>query len=224
MPIGFWLLSAASFLLEVGVLVSILRSRLYRSYPIILAISVFGVAGVLLFTVALHYWRTDSLSYGVFYWTTDFLNHALILLLVISLIGRALDPPAGKAVLVLTLFVFAWGLGWLAVLRNEPAWETALTVRLSFCEEILNFILWIALIRSRRRDTILFLVTAGIGLQVTGEVIGHTIRIYAGRRFLWLPDILVVVAEMLCLLIWNYAFWTAPAAESIPSPSSPPPA
>jgi hypothetical protein len=50
---------------------------------------------------------------------------------------------------------------------------------------------------------------------VTGEVIGHTIRIYAAfSRFLWLPDILVVVSEMLCLLIWIYAFWTAPPAGS----------
>jgi len=223
MPIGFWLLSAASFVLELGVVVSLLRSRQYRFYPFILAISLFGVIGELLLTLGLYHTGPNSRAYALMYWVTDLLTHALILLIVISLIGRALEPSktAGKAILVLTVVVFAWGLGWLAVLRSQPAWETALTVRLSFCEEILNFILWMTLIRRRNRDVLLFLVTAGIGLQVTGEVIGHTIRIYAGPRFLWLPDILVVVSEMACLLIWNYGFWMAPKAAS---PGSPPPA
>lgn len=220
MTIGFWLLSAAGFLLELLVVVAVLRSRQYRRYSLILILSLFGLVAEIILTLVLRYRGATSPSYGVIYWSEDLLNHGLILILLLTLIAQAAGSSrsADRFMLLLALAVVAFGLGSFAILHNDTAWQTALSRNLSFCEEVLNFVLWTALIRSRLRDTLLFLVSAGIGLQVTGEVIGHTIRIYTGAsRFVWLPDILVVASEMLCLLIWIYAFWHAPR----PAPSAP---
>jgi hypothetical protein len=219
MSIGLWLLSPLGALLELCVVIAILRRRYYRRFPIVLALSLFGVVWLIVLSVAVNprHLALSSRTYAVLYWMGDLVTHGLILSLVLTLIGQAIEGTrsAGRTMLLLAGAVIVFGFGSLAVLRSQPAWETALSRNMSFCEEVLNFILWIALIRSRRRDGLLFMVSAGIGLQVTGEVIGHTIRMYTGfSRFIVLPDILVVVSEILCLVIWIYAFWTAPPAGS----------
>jgi len=83
---------------------------------------------------------------------------------------------------------------------------TPVSRNLSFCEQILNFMLWTALIRNRDYDRLLVFISAGIGIQVTGEVIGHTIRTFTRMRtMIWLPDTLLMVSEIVCLLTWAWA-------------------
>ena len=48
-------------------------------------------------------------------------------------------------------------------------WIFPLSRNLSFIEEVLNFVLWTVLIRNRSRDVVLLLVSAGLGIQVTGR-------------------------------------------------------
>jgi hypothetical protein len=119
-------------------------------------------------------------------------------------------------VMVLAGVVVVFGFGSLGY-YYEPStlrWMTPLSRNLSFCEAILNFILWTALIRNRTRDTLLLMISVGIGLQVTGEVIGNTLIPYFASSVVWLPKLLVVGSEMLCLVIWFYAFWKTSAVPA----------
>src|ERR1700736_1530076 len=87
--------------------------------------------------------------------------------------------------------------------RHVSRWMTSVSRNLSFCEEILNLILWALLIQRRESDYLLLMVSAGTGVQGTGEAIGHTLRLYAHHGSpIWAPNLLVYLAEILCLGIW----------------------
>jgi len=217
MPIGLWLLSSVSFCLEAAVAIGIIRSRQHRRFAVLLALSIFGMFGVVSSALVIVELGVASPTYSVLYSAYDIITHGLIIVLILSLIEQTTTAPRGSRFMGwLAAAVVMGGFGFMAVSLlyhvGIVQWTTPVSRDLSFCEEILNFVLWGALIRSRRRDPLLLLVTAGIGLQVTGEVIGHTIRLYAREELLWLPDLIVLGSEMLCGLIWNYAFWTAPVA------------
>ena len=157
--------------------------------------------------------------YTQFYWAADMVAHLCILLVIVALIYRVMagNPMqkwapaagvlAGVAVGVVSLVFYH------APLLSK--WMTPVTRNLSFTEEILNFVLWGLLLEKRDYDRQLLMVSAGIGIQVTGEVIGHTLRIYATSSIVWLPNFLVFVCEILCLLIWIAAFLPSKSAEPV---------
>lgn len=159
-----------------------------------------------------------SLQFGVktklyvqSYWTGDVVGHVCVWLIIGALMFNALagNPiqrwvPIGMPA---ALLIFAAGTFLFYRSPHINAWMTSVTRNFSFGEEILNFILWALLLEKREYDRLLLMVSAGIGIQVTGEVIGHTLRIYASETIVWLPTFLVFVCEILCLLIWVAAFW-----------------
>lgn len=156
---------------------------------------------------------TKSAAYPNIYWAGDMLAHAAILLLTISLVGKTLERQPRRqltiGILVLGVLGFALFSAYSLHDSNLSRWMTSLTRNLSFCEEILNMILWMLLIQRRDSDYLLLMVSAGIGVQVTGEAIGHTLRLYTfahQRTMVWVPNLLVYVAEILCLCIWIWAF------------------
>ena len=161
------------------------------------------------------------------YWTADVVLHGLTLLMVLFLIREALignrDPDMTTFMIVAPVLVFV---GVTLYLLYNPqsgrGWILPLSRNLSFCEELLNFVLWTILIRNRSRDVVLLLVSAGLGIQVTGEVIGRTIRLYARAPSIsWLPDAIVLLCEVGALYIWYRAFraYGRQRAESQPSPA-----
>jgi hypothetical protein len=225
MSIGLWLLSAFGFFLELLVVVAILRGRHYRRFYLVLALSAFYALVTVSSIAVINIYGYDSRIYGLLYWTEDIITHGLILFLILSLIADAARVAGHKGTYVLVLAggAMAFALGSVAVLYQSGSllWMISLTRNLSFCEAILNLFLWAALIQSRRRDMLLLMVSAGIGLQVTGEVIGNTFRHqFASSRFVWLPDLLVVGSEMLSLVIWLYAFRAEAAVPSAARPGA----
>lgn len=154
-----------------------------------------------------------GMRYENFFWTADLVTHALITLILISLIRESLGSNVDLRRLaswVLPVVIAGVALGSLLVFQDTSinVWMTPVSRNLSFAEEILNFMLWTALIRNRDYDRLLLFISAGIGVQVTGEVIGHTIRTFMqkGGTMIWLPDTLVMVSEIVCLLTWVWAF------------------
>jgi hypothetical protein len=165
-----------------------------------------------------------GVSYDKIYWAADLVSHALITLILLSLIRESLGSNAHLKRLaswVLPVAIAGVALGS-ALTFQDPritAWMTPVSRNLSFCEEILNFMLWTALIRNRDYDRLLLFISAGIGIQVTGEVIGHTLRTFMFRRtMIWLPDTLLMVSEIVCLLTWVWAF----GRPKSPLPLAPP--
>jgi hypothetical protein len=218
MSIGLWLLSLLSLFLEIAVIIGIFRSRQYRRFALVLALCALYALGTAVSIAIIQAYGYDTQAYGIFYWTQDIVSHGLIVFIILSLMADAARTAGQKGGYVLALAgaVIVFALGSVAVLYQPGTreWMIPLTRNISFCEEVLTFVLWAALIRSRARDVLLLTVSAGIGLQVTGAVIGSTLQMYASRTLVWLPDLLVYGASILCLLIWAYAFWAIPASHA----------
>jgi hypothetical protein len=176
--------------------------------------------------------NADSHAYAMTYWTGDLVLHGIVLLLVLFLIREALIGSRGAD--MTTLMIVAPVVIFVGVTlyllynpsRSGAGWIFPLSRNLSFIEEILNFVLWTILIRNRSREVVLLLVSAGLGIQVTGEVIGRTIRLYARAPSVsWLPDAIILLCEFGALYIWYRAFraYGRERAESRPE-SQPSPA
>lgn len=206
-----------------------LRSGGWGRYPFLflylLVGLVFQVTGLVIYT---HGGGSGSHRYIMEYWTSDVVLHGLLFLALLFLIREALvgnrGPDISTFMIVAPLVTFV---GVTLYLLYNPqvsgrGWIFPLSRNLSFIEELLNFVLWTILIRNRSRDVILLLVSAGLGIQVTGEVIGRTIRLYTDSPSIsWLPDAIVLLCEAAALLIWYRAFraYGRQRAESRPSPA-----
>ena len=210
MPLVWMFFAVAGVVLAGVVAIVMLNSGAWRRYPFLLLYLAAATASASL-NLAL-YAKIGSARAPVYintYYTGDMVLHALILTMVLFLIREALvghrstDLSAiaivlcGAAFLGATLYLLYAGAGWFFPLSRN----------LSFVEEVLNFVLWTILIRNRSRDVVLLLVSAGLGIQVTGEVIGRTMSFYLqSPSVAWLPDALVMLCQVFALFVWYKAF------------------
>jgi hypothetical protein len=222
-----WMVPALiGFLLDVLVIGYLIRGPLKRFIFVFCYCVVEAVVFVIGSASYLHL-GPRGLRYENVFWGADLLSHALITLILIFLIRESLGSSADLKRLaswVLPVAIAGVAIGSVLAFRDPTikisVWMTPVTRNLSFAEEILNFMLWTALIRNRDYDRLLLFISAGIGIQVTGEVIGHTIRTFMQKEgtMIWLPDTLLMVSEIVCLLTWVWAF----GRPKSPVPLAPP--
>jgi hypothetical protein len=212
MLIGWLFLTLFAVILELLVIYHLARGPRKR-FPFILvfcAIQILVVATDTLFSTLIG--SRTPLYRGV-YWAGDLIAHGAISLLTISLIWQSLDVRQSRRKITAFLgFAMLCFVLFSAYIFHEPnfnRWMTSVSRNLSFGEEILNLLLWTILIQRRDSDYLLLMVSAGIGVQVTGEAIGHTLRLYTHSPTMWVPNLLVHMAELLCLAIWIWAFRSA---------------
>ncbi|HLJ45953.1 MAG TPA: hypothetical protein VKU01_08095 [Bryobacteraceae bacterium] len=165
-------------------------------------------------------------GFAELYWLNDLVLHAFIILIIGSLVRSALPASVKSRAISMLLSLFAVAVGLISLYFYYDAqlsrWMTPVSRNLSFAEEMLVFLLWAILVRARTQDQVLLLVSSGLGIQVTGEVIAHTLRMYSKSREVWLPNVLLNAADLLCLLIWLWAFRTGRAIAAIePAPPAP---
>ena len=144
-----------------------------------------------------------------YYWAIDAVRQGLIFVLVISLIYGAMDRSEKRAVVrralvggallfVCVSLYFTWD-------PRPGRWMTQLSRNLGFLAVILNLVLWAALIQSRRADRTLLMVSGGMGIQMAGKAIGHSLR-QLSRSTIRAGDLIIVLSHLLCLYIWWQAF------------------
>ncbi len=144
-----------------------------------------------------------------FYWMSDAVLQALVFVLVISLVHSGMGTNPGRAAtrrwLVAGAFLFT---AVSAVLTRDPLfglWMTKLSRNLGFCAVLLNLVLWAVLIRNRHADRRLLLLSGGLGIEMAGKAIGHSLRELSPS--LWLTgNLVVVLANVAALYIWWEAF------------------
>ena len=202
-------LTAVGLALICFLIAVVFRSGGWRRYPFL---ALYLVTALVYQVTAMAIYYIQPERYVMTYWTGDIVLHGLILLMVLFLIrealvgNRGLDLAAFMIVVPLVVFVGVI-LYLLDPAHSGRGWIFPLSRNLSFIEEILNFVLWIILIRNRSRELVLLLVSAGLGIQVTGEVIGRTIRLYARDPSVsWLPDAIILLCETGALFVWYRAF------------------
>jgi hypothetical protein len=144
-----------------------------------------------------------------YYWIQDAVLQFLIFLLVISLIYGAMDRSekrtvvrralvGGSLLFVSLSLYFTWD-------PRLGRWMTQLSRNLGFLAVILNLVLWAVLIKSRRADRTLLMVSGGLGIHMAGRAIGHSLR-QLSHSTVVPGDLIIVLSGLLCLYIWWQAF------------------
>jgi F0F1-type ATP synthase assembly protein I len=82
---------------------------------------------------------------------------------------------------------------------------TKLARNLSFCSVILNLALWAVLIKARHTDRRLLLISGGLGVQMAGKAIGHSLRQVSASTVL-AGNLVYVLSHLACMYIWWQAF------------------
>ena len=208
MSLGWLFRSGFALTLILAVLVYLARG-VWRRFPLVGVFCFIQVLVILSGAISVLI-KVQKQLYFEMYWTGDLIAHAAISVLMLSLIWQTREQGRERRNLVLLVAagvcIFALASTYIFHDPRLNRWMTPLSRNLSFGEEVLNLILWSILLQAKVSDYLLLMVSAGIGVQVTGEVIGHTLRLYTGPSTVWVPNNLVYFSEIVCLGIWIWAF------------------
>jgi hypothetical protein len=196
----------------------------YRKYWIVLVYIAWELLATLAFTVAdMRYHGTAQVTpatrtlaqvwYARLYWTNDVVVDLFRFVLVIVLIYRASEGTrrvSGRLLsgLVVAMMVLPFVL-FHPDLHPWPrgAWFNSTSQLLNFGAAIMNLMLWTALLASKKRDPQLLMVSAGLGVVVTGAAISYGVRHFIGPTDSGAAGYLLLNLTQLCgWLIWCAAF------------------
>jgi hypothetical protein len=209
--------------LEVLIIAAMLTGG-YKQYPFVFAY----VLGDLLTTVVE---IRPSLGYGsrtreavheflLIYWVDERIMQTLMFLVVISLIYVAArgQKPRGTVMLVVIsgTIVFS-GVSFLihySSHRYIGQWMTPWTRDLNFGAALLDFGLWGRLISQPNRDYRVLMLSGALGIQFTGQAIGHAIRsVSPSPTIRFLANVLLMLMNLLFIYLWWQALRTRPEAR-----------
>jgi hypothetical protein len=158
--------------------------------------------------------------YARLYWTNDVAVDLLRFILVIVLIRKAAEgtkrAPRGVLIGLIVAMVVLPFLLFHSAFDPWPssAWFNSTSELMNFGAAIMNLMLWAALIASRKRDPQLLMVSAGLGIVVTGTAISYGVRHLIGNSaFGTVGYFLLNLTQLGGWLIWCRAFWPAPRAR-----------
>ncbi|MEJ7608955.1 MAG: hypothetical protein WKF37_22440 [Bryobacteraceae bacterium] len=146
-------------------------------------------------------------DYAASFWAAELIRQSGLYCLVVSLISEVLRPSRSRRILIcliVTAAVVFWG-GSLALHHQASLnrWMTLVTRNLSLCTAGLNLFLWFTLISREPRDLDRLMIAGGLGLQLTGEAVGQSIRgMQLSSSATIVGNIVVVLAHFLCLAVW----------------------
>jgi hypothetical protein len=200
-------------------LVVVLFYRGRKEFPLLFSYVLVRSAAAIALLV--DFYLLHGSGYSTLYWLVDISLHGFVFALLVHLIRRALIEPhryvvaTGLACIVVSVFL-SMAVPYHPMINR---WMTGFSRNLSFCEEVLNLVLWGMLVNNRRVGLRFLLVSAGIGIQVTGEVTAHSLRLFThSPSFLWAPNLLLYVSPVLAIVVWLYAFCRSSTNEKYAGP------
>lgn len=215
--LGFALASVA---LYVALLSAMLRGT-YRYYPFVFAYVIFNLFSTVAQGSFKYNFGATSRAYARAYWVSDFIATLLILLIIIHLIRMAmarhpLRNPVYAGLLVGLVLTGAVS-GFLVQNRSLDPLKSKLMTEVGrdyyFSAVLLVAILWVMLIRTNQENKQLYLLTSGLGLQLTGAAIAHAIRM---SSHMWLlANCFLISTYLLNLYIWYVAVKKFPAEAPV---------
>ena len=206
--------------LELLIIAALLRGA-YRRFPFIFVyIIAYFLTTVAEIPVYIAYYSGVKGARGFrvkLYWIDEGILQLLVFAVVMSLIYEASSRLGSRrmvrAVLSIGTVVFA-GVSFLihyAPGLGLSVWMTPWTRDLSFGSTILDLALWFLLIASKKKDSLLLMLSGALGIQFTGEAIGESLRnLSTARVVVGAGDILIILADFIFLYIWWQAFRGTP--------------
>ena len=200
-------LSSTGIALQLLVIAALLRGALKKYRVLFVYVLVLFLTTVM---EAAAFYNADLFRQASrYYWAIDAIRQVMIFLVVLSFIRQALGAGPRHVMLRRLLWggVAVFSIASI-ILTRDPIlgyWMTNLSRNLGFLAVILNLVLWAVLIQYRRGDRILLMVTGGMGIQMAGKAVGHSLRQLSPAA--WpAGNLLLVLTHLLCLYIWWQAF------------------
>jgi hypothetical protein len=200
----------------------------FRQYPLLLAYCCIELAKVVGIGLAFYAGGFASALYRYVYWTGDLLHDLMLFLLVITLTyktleGSPLRPATGRMLKIIVVAAVV-----LPFVVFHPyftsRWFRHASQLLSLGAAFMNLLLWTAILGKKGRDPQLLMVSAGVGIAVTGLAIYYGLLqfmiSYAAVR--WLPDLFNGLTHLAGLAIWCWAFRPAFGRRQVAGPPGQP--
>ena len=208
--IGLWL--------NVLIIRALLRGT-YRQYRLLFSYAV----ALLLATVIEIAAKTGPRAphWNLYYWIDDAILAVLVFCLVIAFIDEAARHTAKYGVTRIWLIAGAALIGVVSFLvhggsRTFNGRMTMVSRDLNACAVVLNLILWSLLVTYRRPDRRLLLLSGGLGIQLTGAIIGDELS-GTFRKAVFAGALLQVVTYLVGLYIWWQALRPAKGSQAVAS-------
>lgn len=199
-----WVGTIFGVLLQLLVISVLIRGRL-REYPILFVLiiteflsTIVGVAA----TLDSSGWTKETAKY---YWITEVIDYALIYACLVHLLAQTVSGGTGKRRIVWVVIAGVLFVVVSTVQSYNPRlshWMTELVRNFSFGSMFVNLMLWTLLIRKPNRQRLM--VTAGLGIQLAGSAIGHSL-LSISRDFVWAGNVVLLSVYLLFL----YTIWRA---------------
>ncbi len=206
--IGLWL--------NLMVISALLRGS-YRQYPFVFA---YTLALLISTAVEIGLQGASKAIQQGYYWTDEIILDVLVFCLVITFIDEAARSSKQKTIerhwLVVAaalIFVISFGIHHSAHFNRQM---TLISRDLNICAVVLNLILWSLLVAARRPNRQLMLLSGGLGLQLTGAIMGEQLRQFSRSLFLT-GTLLEVTTGLLGLYVWWRALRPARAPVRMPA-------
>ena len=230
-------LSIGSAIALAVAMVLLLLGPLRRKYWIILAYAAWELFATVVLTIADVLFHGSARMagpaqtaanklYARLYWTNDVLVDLFRFVLVMVLIYKASGNTRRVSGRVLSALVVAM-IALPFVLFHptftpfpRAAWFNSTSELLNFGAAIMNLMLWATLIASRSRDPQLLMVSAGLGIVVTGTAISYGIHFLTGEgEFGAVGSLFMNLTQLGGWLVWCWAFRPAPRRTAMPQAS-----
>jgi hypothetical protein len=200
-----------------AVLVFFLLSGPLRQYFIVFVYSTVYLLTSGLEALVIRQAGKSSALYSRIYWTDEIILDLLLFLMVILLTLQATKGSILRGAVSKMLFlvvVVAIALPFVIGSRPyfSPFWFRFTGQILNFGGAVMNLGLWTALIGSKRKDSQLLTVSAGLGVAVTGQAVYYGLRLMTDDPLVYgISDALNVLTYIAGVAIWCWAF--RPAAR-----------
>jgi hypothetical protein len=210
--IGLWL--------NLMVIAALIRGGI-RRYPLVFA---YSLALFLSTLINIGISAVPKTLWETYYWTIDFVLEIMIYAVLIGFIDEAgrnsrHKPVARHWLILAAAVVFA---GSYLIRRNPQHFNLQMTLiirDLNIYATIIDLLLWSLLATARHPNRRLMLLIGGLGLQLTGAVMGESLR-HLSRSFrslLMAGILLEILTGFVGLYIWWRALRASPATERAPT-------
>ncbi len=213
---------AVGLTLEILILAALLRGQ-YARFPFIFAYTLAGflttVIEIRLVLNLRNHRQGAEYWFTWWYWRSEGLLQLLIFAVVISLIYHAVGRGRARRIVLIGLIGGAVLFAGITFLINyDPRtrriglWMTPWSRDLYVVSTVLDLALWGMLIASKKKDHTLLALSGALGIQLTGEAIGESIRYLANHLFrtvhaVQIPgNILILLANLTAMYIWWQTF------------------
>jgi len=184
-----------------------------REFPALFAYVVCLFGTTLADIIASQFLGKKSPSFVLYYWCAELVRQSVLFAMVVSLAMHVV--PSGRRNEMLTrLIALSGGAVWIGSViwcysPHLNTWMVSVIRNLSFFTGVLNLGVWFAYAKSRIRDVRRLIIAAGLGLQMTGEAIGHAIRqLDLSNQVSLAASIFIVLTHFICLFLWWRALIT----------------